>query len=99
MDIKLINRGTEGELLVSGRIDAGNADDFAELVLKIADKFKDITLNMAGLKYISSAGLRGIQRLYMKVHSNGGELKAINVGEYILEVFELTGFAEMLNLA
>ncbi len=99
MDIKLIDRGTEGELILSGRIDAKNAEEFGQILSKMADRFRDLTLDMSGLKYISSAGLRSIQLLYMKVHNNGGELSAKNVNKYIKEVFELTGFAEILNIS
>ena len=97
MDIKLIDRGTEGELILSGRIDAKNAEEFGQILSKMSDR--DLTLDMSGLKYISSAGLRSIQLLYMKVHNNGGELSAKNVNKYIKEVFELTGFAEILNIS
>ncbi|MBR6337396.1 MAG: STAS domain-containing protein [Ruminococcus sp.] len=98
MDIKLVNRGEEGELILSGRLDTKNADEVGNLFLQVADRFRNITLNMQELKYVSSAGLRVIKKLYMKVRGNGGELSCINVAPYVSEVFEMTGFAEMLNL-
>ncbi len=98
MDIKLIDRGTYGELLLIGKLDAGNAEQAGELFLKVADRFKDITLNMRELKYVSSAGLRVFKKLYLKLRTNGGELTVSNVPPYILEVFEMTGVAEMLNI-
>ncbi len=99
MDIKLIDKGNEGELILSGKVDAKNAEEFGNILIKMADRFKDLTLNMQDLRYISSAGLRSIQLAYMKIHSNRGELTAKNVNKYIMEVFELTGFAEILNLS
>lgn len=98
MDIKLVNRGEEGELLLSGRLDTKNAEEVAAVFLQVADRFRNITLNMQELKYISSAGLRALKKLYMKVRGNGGELSVTNVAPYVAEVFEMTGFAEMFDI-
>lgn len=98
MDMKLVDRGNEGEILVSGRIDSKNAQEVGTAFLQIAGRFKNITLNFSGLKYISSAGLRAVKNLYLKVRGNGGELTIINASPRVADVFEMTGFAEMLNL-
>lgn len=98
MDVKLVDRGTEGELILSGRLETTNAAEAEELFLKMADRFTSITLNMRDLKYISSAGLRVLKKVYVKVHGNGGELCCTNVSEYVNEVFEMTGFAGILNV-
>ena len=98
MHVKLVNRGNEGELILEGRLEANNAEEAEELFLKIADRFTDITLNLRDLRYISSAGLRALKKLYIKVHKGGGELSAIHVSEYVGEVFEMTGFAGILNM-
>ena len=98
MDVKLISRGDTGELLLAGRIDAKNAEEVSGLFLQIADRFKNVTLNMKELRYISSAGLRALKKLYVKVRSNGGELRVTNPAPYVAEVFEMTGFSEMLNI-
>ncbi|WP_028509355.1 STAS domain-containing protein [Ruminococcus sp. NK3A76] len=98
MDIKLVNRGEEGELILAGRLDTKNADEASAVFLQVADRFKDVTLNMQDMKYISSAGLRALKKLYMKVRGNGGELSVTNVAPYVAEVFEMTGFAEMFSV-
>ena len=98
MDIKLVNRGDGGELILSGRLDTKNAEEVANVFLQVADRFTNVTLNMQDLKYISSAGLRSLKKLYMKVRGNGGELTAINIAPYVAEGLEMTGFSEMLNI-
>lgn len=98
MDIKLVNRGEEGELILSGRLDTKNADEVTNVFLQVADRFKNVTLNMQDLKYISSAGLRSLKKLYMKVRNGGGELTVKNIAPYVAEVLEMTGFSEMLNI-
>jgi anti-sigma B factor antagonist len=98
MDIKLVNRGTEGELILSGRLDAKNAEDVGNVFLQVADRFQNITLNMRDLKYISSAGLRILKKLYIKVRGNNGSLVLTNLAPYVEEVLEMTGFAEMFEI-
>ena len=58
MTIKLINRGTEGELLLDGRLDAMTSPEAEELFLQMTERFDKLILNMDKLQYISSAGLR-----------------------------------------
>ena len=98
MDIKLVDRGDTGELLLSGRLDATNFKEVEVLFMQMADRFVNLTLDMKDLKFVSSAGLRSLLKLYMKIHAKGGELRAVNAAPHIIEVFEMTGFAEMLNI-
>lgn len=98
MDIKLVSREDEGELLISGDLDTRTAKDADALFLQIADRFKNVTLNMKNLEYVSSAGLRVIRNLYIKVNQNGGKLSLTNVNENVMEVFEMTGLAGLLNI-
>ncbi len=97
MDIKLVDRGTEGELILSGRLDTKNAEEVCKVFLQVADRFRDVNLNLRDLKYISSAGLRALKKLYMKVRGNGGVLAVSNPAPYVEEVLEMTGFAEMFE--
>jgi anti-sigma B factor antagonist len=97
MDIKLVNRGTEGELILSGRLDAKNAADVGNVFLQVADRFQNITLNMRELRYISSGGIRILRKLYIKVRNNGGTLVLTNLAPYVEEVLEMTGLAEMFE--
>ena len=98
MDVKLVNRGDDGELLLSGDLDTKTAKDAEALFLQMADRFTNITLNMKDLQYVSSAGLRSIRNLYMKLVKKGGKLMVTNVNENVLEVFEMTGLAGLLNI-
>ena len=98
MDINLVSREDEGELLISGDLDTRTAKDADALFLQIADRFKNVTLNMKNLEYVSSAGLRVIRNLYIKVNQKGGKLSLTNVNENVMEVFEMTGLAGLLNI-
>ena len=83
-------------ILLEGRIDSGNA---AEVESEINDTMKDrepsaVVLDAEGLEYISSAGLRVILRLRKKYP----DLTVVNVKSDVYEVFEMTGFTEMMKV-
>lgn len=97
MNIKLINRGQEGELVLEGRLDTLTAPEAEEVFNQMAERFEKIVLNMAGLEYVSSAGLRTLKRLHMAMKKKNGSLVLTNVRKMVMEVFEMTGFAGLLN--
>ena len=98
MDVKLVDRGDDGELLLAGDLDTKTARDADALFAQMADRFKNIILNMKDLEYVSSAGLRSIRNLYIKINQNSGKLTLTNVNDNVMEVFEMTGLAGLLNI-
>ena len=97
MNIKLINRGQEGELVLEGRLDTLTAPEAEEVFNQMAERFEKIVLNMAGMEYVSSAGLRTLKRLHMAMKKKHGSLVLTNVRKMVMEVFEMTGFAGLLK--
>ena len=85
-------------VLLSGDLDTKTARDAEQLFLKLAERFSRMILNMKDLKYVSSAGLRSIRNLYMALYKKGGTLSIINVSDNVMEVFEMTGLAGLLNI-
>lgn len=97
MNIKLVNRGAEGELLLEGRLDAVTSQDAEAVLLQMAERFEKLVLNMENLQYISSAGLRVLKKTYMAMTKKSGTLEMKNVNKLVMEVFEMTGFAGLLK--
>lgn len=97
MDIKLVNRGNAGELILEGRLDAASAPDAEVIIMQTADRFDRIILNLEKLDYTSSAGLRIIRNLQVKMNKKEGELLIRNANSMVMEVFEMTGFASFLK--
>lgn len=98
MEIKLISRGQEGELVLNGRLDSLTSPEVEQIFLQMAERFEKLTLNMAGVEYVSSAGLRIIKRLYMAMTKKNGTLLLVNVRKMVMEVFEMTGFVGLLTI-
>ena len=98
MTIKLINRGTEGELLLEGRLDAVTSPEAEEIFLQMAERFDKLILNMEQLQYISSAGLRVLKKTYMASVRKSGVLELRHVNKMVMEVLEMTGFSGLLRI-
>lgn len=98
MTIKLINRGSEGELLLEGRLDAVTSPEAEEIFLQMIERFERLTLNMEQLQYISSAGLRVLKKTYMAAVKKNGVLELSHVNKMVMEVLEMTGFTGLLKI-
>jgi len=97
-----INRNIAGEtlsLVVTGRIDTITSPDFQKAALPLASGIKSVALDLAGVEYVSSAGLRAIAAINLAVRDAGGTLTVKNLQEDVKTVFDMTGFSGMLNLA
>ena len=80
---------------VAGRLDTTSAPALEKAILEDIGDAKHLVLDMKAVQYISSAGLRvllGAQKKMQKI----GSMKVVNVCETVMEVFEMTGFADIL---
>lgn len=95
-----ITKNTEGKILniaLEGRLDTTTAPQLeAELKQSIGDN-NELILDFAKLEYISSAGLR-VLLAAQKVMNKQGKMVIRNVNDVISEVFEVTGFADILTV-
>ena len=98
MKIKLVNRQTEAELLLIGRLDSQSAPEVEDIIMDMGDKFDKLILNFESLEYISSAGLRILRNIQVKMNKKEGELIIKSVNKMVMEVFEMTGFASFLKI-
>lgn len=85
----------EGSLLLSlqGRLDTTTAPDLETFIDENLDGITQLTVNCEKLEYVSSAGLRVLLTAQKKMK---GAMKITNVQELVMEVFEMTGFADIL---
>ena len=97
MTIEKTLNGTELTITLIGRLDTTTAPQLeAELKQNISGVEK-LVLNFAALEYLSSAGLR-VLLAAQKVMNKQGEMIVRNVNETIAEIFEVTGFSDILTI-
>ena len=83
-------------LALEGRLDTVTAPELEREVSDLRG-VTDLVFDMKNLEYISSAGLRVILKA-QKTMNTQGSMKLKNVGESIMEVFEITGFSDILTI-
>ncbi|MBR0041299.1 MAG: STAS domain-containing protein [Oscillospiraceae bacterium] len=82
---------------LAGRLDTTTAPDLEKELKASLNGVSELVLDFAGLEYISSAGLRVLLSA-QKTMFRQGSMKVINVNETILEIFEVTGFSDILTV-
>ncbi len=97
MTITKTQNGNALEIALEGRLDTMTSP---ELEAELNDSLKNadsLVLNCSKLDYISSAGLRVLLSAHKAMSTKGG-MKVINVNEIVREVFDVTGFADILTI-
>jgi anti-sigma B factor antagonist len=89
--------GTSTVLKIIGRLDMTTAHELESTVSGSIAGVKELVLDCQELEYVSSAGLRVILNA-QKQMSLQGDMKLIHVNETIMEVFDITGFADILTI-
>jgi anti-sigma B factor antagonist len=84
-------------LEVTGRLDTTTAPALDKTINETLGEIKSLILDLKCLEYISSAGLRVLLSAQKKMQQVG-EMKLINVCEAVMDVFEMTGFADILTI-
>ena len=95
MTMELKKNADAAVIEITGRLDTATAPALEKAICEDIGDAKNLVLDMKAVQYISSAGLRvllGAQKTMQKI----GSMKVINVCEAVMEVFEMTGFADIL---
>ena len=98
MDIKKISEGSALTVFLGGRIDAVTALELDKDLSASLNGVTDLTLDLADLQYISSAGLRTLLKLQKRMDKQGA-MRIKNIRENVREVLDMTGFANFLTIA
>jgi len=97
MTINKEKTNTTLNININGRIDTTTAPALEQELKSSYDGCTELILNFAEVKYISSAGLRVLLSA-QKIMNKQGSIKIINVSSDIMEIFEVTGFSDILTI-
>ena len=97
MTIEKKLNGETATLIVSGRLDTQTAPELEKELDEILSGLKDLTFDLTNLEYVSSAGLRVILKAQKAMNAQGS-MKLTGVNESIMEVFDITGFLDILTI-
>ena len=97
MNIQKTLSGTTLMVALEGRLDTTTAPKLEEKLRGSVDGVSRLVFDLAKLEYISSAGLRVLLAM-QKLMNPQGEMMLQNVNEAVMEVFEVTGFSDILSI-
>lgn len=97
MTITKTQKGTALTIALEGRLDTTTSPELEHELKKSLEGVTELIFDFAKLDYISSAGLRVLLSAH-KTMSAKGSMKVTHVGELVQEVFEVTGFADILTV-
>ena len=97
MNVTLTKNGTELIAAIEGRLDTLTAPDLEDQLESALDGIEKLVFDLAELTYISSAGLR-VFLCIMQIMEDQGEMILRNVRTDVMDVLEITGFADSMNI-
>ena len=97
MKIEKQLNGTELYLKAEGRLDTNTSVELDAALSPVLDTINELVFDLSALEYISSAGLRVLLATHKSLSKKGG-MKVTNVNEMIMEIFEVTGFSDILTI-
>ena len=99
MDIKITQQDNKTIVVLNGRIDTSNADQFQQDVAPLMEgENPDIDIDCTDLSYTSSQGLRIFLMLQKSVMARGGKMVMRNMNPQVKEVFDITGFSNIITI-
>ena len=97
MKIDLMKDGKKLTILLEDRLDSFTAPELDAVITKELNDVDELVLDLENLEYISSAGLRVVLKAQKTM--GAGRMTVVHINEVIMEVFEITGFADILTIA
>ena len=97
MTINKNKNGATLKMAVEGRLDTTTAPQLENEIKGSLEGITDLVFDLSSLEYISSAGLRVLLSA-QKIMNNQGKMTVKNANETLMEIFEVTGFVDILDI-
>ena len=97
MTVNQIPEGKKLTIVVSGRLDTNSSPKLEAVLRQSVSGVTELVFDFSGVEYLSSAGLR-VLLAAQKVMNSQGSMKLIGVSADVMEVFEITGFSDILTV-
>lgn len=99
MNVTITNQDNKTLVVLDGRLDTSNADQFQQDIAPLMEGDKpDIDIDCTAMSYTSSQGLRLFLMLQKSVMTRGGKMVMRNMNPQVKEVFDITGFSNIITI-
>lgn len=85
-------------IYLEGRLDTNTTPEIESEMLSVVSSSRNVTIDFENIEYISSAGLRLLLNCQKIIANKSGVMKIINVAPHVMDVFEVTGFTDVLTI-
>ena len=97
-NIKTNQTGTTLGIVLEGLLDTQTAPKLEEVITEKLGSVDEVNFDFADLEYLTSAGLRVLLTAQQEMEDKDGKMTLTNVNDEIMEVFEMTGFTDVLTI-
>ena len=97
MNINIEKTNDATLMVLEGRLDTTTAPELEKAINNEGEALKNLVLDFKGVDYISSAGLRVLLTAQKKMNAQG-HMELVGVSEAVMDIFEMTGFADILEI-
>ena len=98
MNINVEIAGGVTVVALSGALDSTSAPGLQETLLPLCEPDSRILLDMSGVDYLSSAGLRSLLTMYRRITENAGRVVLVGLTDRVKDVMDITGFLEFFTI-
>ena len=98
MEINVNKAGSKLAVVLEGRLDTNTSPELEASLKANLDGVNDLVIDLASVQYVSSAGLRVILFAQKEMAKAEGSLKVLHPNDYIWDVFEATGFTDIIDI-
>ena len=98
MELSTTIDGTKATIALSGNLTVSTTPSLEAAFASLPEDVVDITLDLTNLSYVASAGLRVIVAQDKKAHQNGGLVRLANPNEEVMDVLDVTGLVDILEI-
>ena len=99
MEVTINKQDNKTFVVIDGRIDTTNVEQFQQATSALMeDEHPDIDIDCTSLSYTSSQGLRSFLMLQKSVSNKGGRMVLRNMNPQVKEVFDITGFSNIITI-
>jgi len=98
MTIKKTANGAAMTIALEGRLDTNTSPELEKELNKVLGDVNDLTFDLAELKYVSSAGLRVLLMAQKAMNAKKGKMLIKNSNADLMDIFDVTGFVDILNI-
>lgn len=98
MNITMNKNDSVLTVTLQGRLDTTTSPELEKALQENLSGVQEVVFDFVGIEYISSAGLRVLLSAQKRMNAEGGSMKLLHVNETVMEVFEITGFTDILTI-